>query len=48
MPRKSISGNVPEIPNLDLGSSSILNLNASNINKNQLGRSTIGVKSNFK
>ena len=41
-PRKSISGHMPEIPNLDLKSSSILNLNSSNvINMNQYGKSTI-------
>ncbi len=43
-PRKSISGHMPEIPNLDLKSSSILNLNSSNvINMNQYGKSTIGI-----
>ena len=43
-PRKSLSGHVPEIPNLDLKTSSILNLNSSNaINMNQYGKSTIGI-----
>jgi hypothetical protein len=46
-PRKSISGNVPEIPNLNLGSSMVNPNSSHHLNPNQLGKSIINVKNNF-
>ena len=46
-PRKSISGNVPEIPNLNLGSSMVNPNSSHHLNPNQLRKSIINVKNNF-